>query len=103
MSFSRSRSNIPYQSGDNRRTAPPRRILQVCSAREAVYGAVVSLMTLAEHQRAAENEVEFCTFEGMPFGNQVRERGFRAHEVSHRYKVDFRAVGKMMRIMRQGI
>lgn len=102
MSSSRSRSNTPFRSGDNSRSNSARRILQVCSAREAVYGAVVSLMTLAEHQRAAENEVEFCTFEGMPFGNQVRARGFRAHEVSHRYKVDFRAVGKMMRIIREG-
>lgn len=75
------------------------RILQVCSAREAIYGAVQSLMTLSEAQRRAGHEVEFLTFKGKRFGAQVRERGFPVHEVKVRSKIDPLAILEMRRLM----
>jgi glycosyltransferase involved in cell wall biosynthesis len=79
------------------------RIAQVCSAREAVYGAVQSLMTLARAQRMAGHEVEFITFKGKRFGSQVRDQGYVAHEVRVRTKIDMMAVLRMRRIIRDSV
>jgi len=80
----------------------PLRILQVCSASEAIYGAVQSLMTLARAQRAAGHHVEFVTFKGKVFGSQVRDEGFVTHEVQHRTKIDPLAILHMRRLIKQG-
>lgn len=80
----------------------PLSILQVCSASQATYGAVQSLMTLARAQRAAGHRVEFLTFKGKRFGAQVRDEGFAVHEVRVRAKVDPVAIAKMRRVMRRG-
>ena len=80
----------------------PLRILQICSASEAIYGAVQSLMTLARAQRQAGHHVEFVTFKGKKFGGQVRSEGFETHEVPVRTKIDPLAILHMRRLIRQG-
>ena len=77
-------------------------ILQICSASQAVYGAVQSLMTLARTQREAGHRVEFLTFLGKRFGSQVREDGFTVHEVKVGAKIDPRAILRMRRVIRDG-
>jgi len=78
----------------------PLRVLQVCSASRATYGAVQSLMTLTQEQRAAGHEVEFLTFKGKSFGGYVRERQFPVHEVQVRAKIDPKAILQMRRIIK---
>ncbi len=78
------------------------RILQVCSASQAIYGAVQSLLALANAQREAGHTVEFVTFKGKEFGAQVRELGFAVHEVRVRTKIDPLAILRMRRLMKDG-
>jgi len=78
------------------------KILQVCSASEAIYGAVQSLMTLARAQRDFGHSVEFVTFKGKKFGSQVREEGFVTHEVRVRTKIDPLAILHMRRLIKHG-
>ncbi|MDR3692556.1 MAG: glycosyltransferase family 4 protein [Fimbriimonas sp.] len=80
----------------------PLRILQICSASDAIYGAVQSLMTLARAQRDFGHHVEFITFKGKRFGGQVRGEGFTTHEVPVRAKVDPLAILHMRRLIREG-
>jgi glycosyltransferase involved in cell wall biosynthesis len=75
------------------------KVLQVCSASRLIYGAAHSLMTLADAQRAAGKNVEFLTFKGKQFGSEVRARGFVAHEVRVRAKVDLLAILRMRKLM----
>ncbi len=77
-------------------------ILQVCSATQAVYGAVQSLMTLASAQQRQGHRVEFLTFKGKPFGSQVREAGFGVREIRVRTKIDLQAVVQMRSFMLEG-
>jgi glycosyltransferase involved in cell wall biosynthesis len=79
----------------------PLRILQVCSAREVIYGAALSLRTLALAQRVAGHHVEFLGFQGKPFVGQMRDLGFPVAEVRVRAKVDPFAILRMARIMRE--
>jgi glycosyltransferase involved in cell wall biosynthesis len=76
-------------------------ILQICSAREAIYGAVQSLMMLAHAQRAAGDRVEFVTFAGKRFGEQVRNEKFAVHEVKVRTKIDPLAILHMRNIIKK--
>lgn len=80
----------------------PLRVLQVCSASQAVYGAVQSLLALSRAQREHGHSVEFITFKGKKFGEQVRQEGFPVHEVSVRTKIDPLAILRMRRLMRAG-
>jgi glycosyltransferase involved in cell wall biosynthesis len=77
-------------------------VLQVCSASQAVYGAVQSLLTLARTQRDAGTHVEFLTFKGKKFGQQVRDFGFTVHETRVRSKIDPIAILRMRQIIRHG-
>jgi glycosyltransferase involved in cell wall biosynthesis len=76
--------------------------VQICSAREAIYGAVQSLMMLANAQRAAGDRVEFITFAGKRFGEQVRNEKYAVHEVKVRAKVDLIGIMHMRRVIRSG-
>jgi glycosyltransferase involved in cell wall biosynthesis len=78
------------------------RILQICSASQMVYGAAHGLMTLAKAQRASGKHVEFVTFKGKKFGEQVRRDGFKVHEVRVRAKIDPVAIFQMRRIIKDG-
>jgi glycosyltransferase involved in cell wall biosynthesis len=77
-------------------------VLQVCSASQAIYGAVQSLMTLARVQREAGNRVEFLTFAGKRFGAQVMAENFAVHEVKVQAKIDPRAILRMRKVIRDG-
>lgn len=78
----------------------PLRILQVCSASQAIYGAVSSLMSLARAQQEGGHTVEFVTFKGKEFGSQVREAGFEVHEVRVRAKIDPVAIWQIRRLIK---
>lgn len=77
-------------------------ILQVCSASRIIYGAVHSLLTLAEAQRAQGHRVEFLTRVGKRFGDDVRGLGYTAHDVKIRTKIDLIAIAQMRRVIRRG-
>lgn len=77
-------------------------ILQVCSASRIIYGAVHSLLTLAEAQREQGHRVEFLTRVGKRFGDDVRGLGYKAHDVKIRTKIDLIAIAQMRRIIRNG-
>ncbi len=77
-------------------------VLQICSASQAIYGAVQSLMTLARMQREVGTRVEFLTFAGKQFGGQVRAEGFPVHEVKVGAKIDPRAILRMRRVILDG-
>ncbi|HLO98689.1 MAG TPA: glycosyltransferase [Fimbriimonas sp.] len=64
------------------------RVCHITSATEMIYGAVHSMMTLAEAQRAAGDEVTMIGFAGKPFCAAARARGFNVGEVRNRFKVD---------------
>ncbi len=81
--------------------ASPLRILQICSAREVIYGAALSLRTLALAQRTAGHHVEFLGFQGKPFVSQMRDLGFPVAEVKVRSKVDPFAITRMAKVIRE--
>lgn len=78
------------------------RILQICSASEAIYGAVQSLLVLAKAQKSSGHCVEFLTFQGKKFGGQLKELGYEVHEVRVRAKVDPLAILGMRSVMTSG-
>jgi glycosyltransferase involved in cell wall biosynthesis len=59
-------------------------------------------MMLAHAQRAAGDAVEFVTFAGKRFGEQVRNEKFTVHEVKVRAKIDLLGILHMRKIIRQG-
>jgi glycosyltransferase involved in cell wall biosynthesis len=77
------------------------RILQVCSASQAVYGAAKSLTTLSKALRQSGHEVSFCTFKGRDLGREVEKMGFRALELRFRTKIDFFAIARLARTIRR--
>lgn len=83
------------------RSAPSLRVLQVCSARVATYGAVSSMMSLSLALREAGHSVEFATFRGKALGTYVGEQGYRYHEFAVRTKIDPIAITRLARTMRR--
>ena len=81
-------------------TDRPLRIVHVTSAGSYTYGAVMSMMTLAKAQIAAGDDVQFETWKGRNFGTELRDLGFRAHEVKVRTKIDLVAILQMRRWFR---
>lgn len=77
-------------------------VLQICSASEAIYGAALSVLTLANAQRRVGDRVEFVTFKGKRFGKQVSGEMYRVHEVRVLTKIDLPAVMRMRRLIRKG-
>lgn len=82
-------------------TDRPLRIVHVTSAGSYTYGAVMSMMTLAKAQIAAGDDVQFETWKGRNFGQELREMGYRAHEVKVRTKIDLLAILQMRRWFRE--
>lgn len=78
------------------------RVLQVCNARTATYGAVASLLSLAAAQKRAGLGVGFAAYRGRPFGDSVRQMGFEVHDVASRIKIDPVALLQLRRIIRSG-
>lgn len=60
------------------------------------------MMTLAEELRRQGHTVEFACFRGRGLAGLVRERGFTAHEVSVRFKLDVMAAVSLARVIRIG-
>ena len=82
-------------------TDNPLRIVHVTSAGSYTYGAVMSMMTLAKAQIAAGDAVQFETWKGRNFGAELREMGYRAHEVKVRTKIDLLAILQMRQWFRE--
>jgi len=96
---------ISFLEDQARREAPPGRplrILQFCSARNGTYGAVASMLTLAEQLRSMGQTVDFTAFRGRGLAGLVRGRGFTSHEVAVRFKLDVLAAVSLARILRAG-
>jgi L-malate glycosyltransferase len=76
------------------------RVIHVTSATEMIYGAVHSMMTLANVQKDRGHEVSFVTFKGKPFGRDVRALGWHTREIRVRTKIDPWAIVKMRKHFR---
>ena len=76
-------------------------IAHVTSATNLVYGAVHSMMTLAEAQRDAGHNVQFVTFEGKPFNDELQKLGWKHTPFRVRFKIDPIAVIQMARFFKR--
>lgn len=79
----------------------PLRVLQVCSARSMQYGAVQSMMTLADALIASGHDVRFGAFAGRGLGDELRSRGYRATDFRVRLKLDPLAALSIARYIRR--
>lgn len=77
------------------------KVVQVCSARNATYGAVASMMTLCHELGLRGHGVSFATFRGRGLGDHVRALGYPVQEFPVRLKVDPFAIVRMARWFRQ--
>lgn len=77
------------------------RIVHVTSASNMVYGAVHSMMTLARAQRDRGHDVQFVTFEGRSFGEEVAALGWKQTPFRVRTKLDPFAARKMAKFFRE--
>lgn len=77
------------------------RIAHVTSASNFVYGAVHSMMTLAGAQRDQGDEVQFVTFKGKPFNDELKDLGWKHTPFRVRFKVDPVAVVQMAKFFRR--
>ncbi len=71
------------------------RVAHVTSATNMIYGAVHSMMTLAEAQRHRGYNVQFVTFKGKPFVEDLRRLGWENTAFNVRTKIDPIAVAQM--------
>ncbi len=76
-------------------------IAHVTSATNLVYGAVHSMMTLAQAQQDAGHNVQFVTFKGKPFNDELQNLGWRNTPFRVRFKVDPIAVIQMARFFKR--
>jgi glycosyltransferase involved in cell wall biosynthesis len=76
-------------------------IAHVTSATNLVYGAVHSMMTLAQAQREAGHNVQFITFEGKPLNDELTNLGWRHTSFRVRFKIDPLAVFQMARFFKK--
>jgi glycosyltransferase involved in cell wall biosynthesis len=75
-------------------------IVQICSARQPRYGAVIAMMTLARTLRSMGHQVSFIGFQGREFADYARQEGFDAIEVKVRTKIDPISVVQVARHLR---
>jgi glycosyltransferase involved in cell wall biosynthesis len=75
-------------------------IAHVTSATNLVYGAVHSMMTLAEAQRDAGHSVQFVTFKGKPFNDDLQNLGWKRTPIRVRFKIDPLAILQMAKHFR---
>jgi glycosyltransferase involved in cell wall biosynthesis len=76
-------------------------IAHVTSATNLVYGAVHSMMTLARAQRDQGDDVQFVTFKGKPFNDELSNLGWKHTPFRVRFKIDPVAVVQMARFFRR--
>ncbi len=77
------------------------RVIHVTSATNMIYGAVHSMMTLAEAQKQAGDDVQFAAFAGKPFAKDLDRLGWKNTSFRVRTKIDPFAVVKMARHFRR--
>ena len=77
------------------------RVLMVTSATSGKYGAMVSMMTLVRTLEARGHEVEFVTWKGRGFTDDLIAAGRTVHPVRVRAKIDPFAIAAMARIIRE--
>ncbi|MCW5936006.1 MAG: glycosyltransferase family 4 protein [Fimbriimonadaceae bacterium] len=87
-------------AGQDRRR-PALRVLQFCSARRAVYGAVASMMNLSGELRLQGQDVVFGTFQGRGLETATLESGFETVSFKIRTKVDPLAVLQIASFLRR--
>ncbi len=73
----------------------------VSSATSATYGAMSAMLTLSDALENRGHTVEFATWEGRGFTDEMRRRGKTVHAVRVRAKIDPIAVGSLARIIRK--
>lgn len=71
------------------------RIVHVTSATNMVYGAVHSMLTLAQAQRERGDDVQFITFQGKPFIEDLEKLGWKNTAFKVRTKIDPIAIVQM--------
>ena len=71
------------------------RIAHVTSATNMVYGAVHSMMTLVQAQKEAGDDVQFVTFKGKPFVQDLKKLGWKNTAFRVRTKIDPIAIVQM--------
>ena len=76
-------------------------IVHVTSAGRMIYGAVHSMLTLAEAQRDAGHEVQVVTFKGKPFNDDLARLGWKHTPFRVRFKIDPLAVVQMAKYFRR--
>ena len=77
------------------------KIAHVTSAGRMIYGAVHSMMTLAEAQRDAGHDVEFVTFRGKPFNEDLKKLGWKHTPFRVTTKIDPLAIILMARYLKR--
>lgn len=77
------------------------RIVQVCSARSATYGAVHSMRTLGDALERGGDRVTYVTFRGRGLGAELRREGKRVDEFPFRAKLDPIGVVRLARYLRE--
>ena len=77
------------------------KIAHVTSAGRMIYGAVHSLMTLAQAQRDSGHDVQLVTFKGKPFNDELRQLGWEPTTFRVRFKIDPLAILQMARYFKQ--
>ena len=83
--------------GDERKL----RIAHVTSAGRMIYGAVHSMMTVAQAQREAGHDIQFVTFKGKPFNDELRGLGWNPTSFRVRFKIDPLAIIQMARYFKR--
>jgi glycosyltransferase involved in cell wall biosynthesis len=83
--------------GENRKL----KIAHVTSAGRMIYGAVHSLMTLAQAQKDAGHDVRLVTFKGKPFNEELRTLGWNPTSFQVRFKIDPLAVVQMAKYFKR--
>jgi glycosyltransferase involved in cell wall biosynthesis len=66
-----------------------------------IYGAVHSMMTLAEAQREAGQDVRYVTFKGKPFNDDLKKLGVIPTSFRIRFKIDPLAIIQMARFFKR--
>ena len=77
------------------------KVVHVTSAGRLIYGAVHSMLTLAEAQREAGDYVQFVTFKGRPFVEEVDKLGWKNTPIRVRLKIDPIAIAQMASLFRR--
>lgn len=77
------------------------RVIHVTSAGRLIYGAVHSMLTLANAQKAAGERLSFVTFKGRPFTEEMVELGWQVDPIRVRTKIDPVAISQMVKLFRR--